>query len=82
MAKTVSFRNQKLSFYGAVFQISFNRERVKNQKTVIKSYNGNKNNNKQAYKNDKAITLYMQAQSGTSYRRQTCSAFSGLYFNI
>ena len=36
MAKTVSFRNQKLSFYGAVFQISFNQERVKNQKTVIK----------------------------------------------
>ena len=82
MAKTVSFRNQKHSFYGAVFQIRFNQERVKNQKTMIKTYNENKNNNKQAYKHVKTKTLQMQAESGTSYRRQTCSAFSGLYFNI
>ena len=64
MAKTVSFRNKKPSFYGAVFQTRFNQERF-NQKT----YNENKNNNKQAYKHDKATTLHMQAQSGTSYRR-------------
>ena len=82
MAKTVSFRNQKRSIYGAVFQIRFNQERVKNQKTLIKAYKENKNNNKQAYKHGKATTSHIQAQSGTSYRRQTCSAFSGLYFNI
>ena len=82
MAKTVSFQNQKPSFYGAVSQIRFNQERVKNQKTVIKAYNENRNNNKQTYKHDKATTMHLQAQSGTSYRIQTCSAFSGLYFNI
>ena len=82
MAKTVSSRNQKLSFYWAVFQISFNQERVKNQKAMIKTYNGKKNNNKQACKKDKAATLHMQGQSSTSYRRQTCSAFLGFYFNI
>ena len=36
---------------------------------MIKTYNGKKNNNKQACKNDKAATLHMQGQSSTSYRR-------------
>ena len=40
MAKTVSLRNRKPSFYGAVFETRLNQERF-NQKT----YNENKSNN-------------------------------------